>query len=193
SLTGDLLAYLKCGLQYRYHNRGSLPPSKPVQLWFGEFVHAVIEEAYLRWSSGEAQSTFPWSWEEHIRPIELTIARRLARRGLVPPYRVFCPKDPARESACHCPDGGATNHKLIASRRAEAAINTWGPHLFPLIAVPEVRLQSMRRLTGEKMRSPYYEVTGIVDVLASVKLVEADPDNLIIRYLRENPETRSLL
>lgn len=193
SLTGDLLAYLKCGLQYRYHNRGALPPSKPVQLWFGEFIHAVMEEAYLRWAAGEAPGTFPWNWEEHIRPIELTIARRLARRGLVPPYRVFCPWDPARLPACDDPDCKQANHKLIASRRAEAAINTWGPHLFPLIAVPEVRLQGIRRLLGEKVRAPYYEVTGIVDVLASVKLAQADPDNLIIRYLREVPEIRTFL
>src|SRR3954447_15101820 len=80
SLTGDLLAYLKCGLQYRYQNRGALPPSTPVQLWFGEFVHATMEEAYRRWKT--TPTRFPWTWNQDIRPIELEVYRRLLARGL---------------------------------------------------------------------------------------------------------------
>ena len=37
SLTGDLLAYNVCGLQYRYHNRGALPPSRPFSAWANLF------------------------------------------------------------------------------------------------------------------------------------------------------------
>jgi hypothetical protein len=179
SLTGDLLAYRTCGLQYRYHNRGSLPPSTPVQLWFGEFIHAVMGEAYLRWKQN--QQPFPWSWDPTIKEIELDIDRRLRTRGLYAPPNLF--------------DHTGTS-QLLASQRAEAAINIWGQHLFPLIAQAEVRLQRIRNmpnLTQGQPRCDYYEITGVVDVITSVELQHAPSGNLILHHLQNNTQIQSLI
>ena len=87
SLTGDLLSFLTCNLQYRYQNKGTLPPSMPIQLWFGEFIHGVMEEAYLQWELNK--TPFPWDWKKDIRPIENMIDARLQVRGLYPPKEHF--------------------------------------------------------------------------------------------------------
>jgi hypothetical protein len=191
SLTGDLLAYLTCGLQYRYQNKGTLPPSMPIQLWFGDFIHGVMEEAYLRWRDKDWKD-FPWDWETKIRNIELEIDKRMRSRGLQPPANLFCPFQKPNDVQGLCPDANHP-HKLVASVRAEAAINTWGPHLFPLIDDAEVRLKGIRDMPGYKKgvsRSNYYGITGIIDVLSSVKIEEASTKNLIIKYLSKDPEYR---
>lgn len=127
SLTGDLLAYLNCGLQYRYQNRGALPPSTPVQRWFGEFVHAVMEESFLRWTHAVVPRSFPWDYDTIIGPIELEIFRRLRAAGLVAPFNLFCPAAATSSTPrCSCSDPTHDNHKLLASRRDEALINNLG-------------------------------------------------------------------
>ena len=47
SLTGDMLSFLSCPLHYRYQNKGNLPSADPLTLYFGEFIHGFMEEAYI--------------------------------------------------------------------------------------------------------------------------------------------------
>ncbi len=195
SLTGDLLSYKTCGLQYRYYNRGSLPPSKPVQLWFGEFIHGVMEEAYKTWRADPGAFRFPCSWETDVREIELSVNRRLKAKGLLPPPKLFCPYDADTDLQGYCPDANHP-HKFLASKRAEAAINTWGQHLFPLITDAEVKLKGLREMSGYQEnvhRSKHYSVTGIVDVISSISLERAKAGNLILHYINTHPEIRSMI
>ena len=195
SLTGDLLAYLTCGLQYRYHSKGALPPTTPVQLWFGEFIHSVMAEAYLRWKHNPQLQRFPWKWQPEIRDIELEINQRLSARGLQPPPRLFCPYTSTSTMQGLCQDANHP-HQLIASRRTEAAINAWGQHLFPLIAEPEVRLKGIRDMPNYQpavSRCNYYGVRGIVDVISSINLTSAPPGNLILHHLDQNPRLRQII
>lgn len=188
SLTGDLLSFLTCNLQYRYQNKGTLPPSMPIQLWFGEFIHGVMEEAYLKWKNENIP--FDWNWLTHIRPIEEMIDLRLRARGLYPPLDHFCPYNNKNEEKSKCEDSNHP-HKLFASARAESAINIWGPDLFPLISSAEVLLKGIRNMPNYNKkisRSNYYGINGVIDVLSSLKIDEnlKDSDNSILKYLSQD-------
>lgn len=192
SLTGDLLSFLTCNLQYRYQNKGTLPPSKPVQRWFGEFIHGVLEEAYLEWKY--KQTAFPWDWIDDIRPIEEQIDLRLQVRGLYP-Y-----DEDLFFSMSNHPEVEYLNehdHKKLASARAEKAINIWGEHLFPLIDSSEHLIKGVRPMPNyeeHKSRSNYYGINGVVDVLTSMKIHDLEQSNLdtfnnkIIEYLKKDPD-----
>ena len=160
SLTGDLLSFLTCNLQYRYQNKGDLPPSMPIQLWFGEFIHGIMEEAFLHWENmGQKERLdFPWNWETQIKPIEELIIERLKVNGLNPPMDYLMNYGPENN---------------IYSARVERSINVWGPHLFPLIEDAEVLIKGIRKmpkLDDGTIRSEFYSINGVIDVLSSFKL-----------------------
>lgn len=187
SLTGDMLSYLSCPLHYRYQNRGNLPSSDPLTLYFGEFIHAFMEEAYHRWS--ENKKEFPWNWIDDIRDIELLIDKRLKTRGVNPPANMFCPHDEQYPKTGLCPDNNHP-HQLIASQRTELMMNLWGTHLFPLIDDAEVKLKGIRKIPNYQEnvnRSEYYGIKGVVDVISSFKLQEVSEKNLIFKILEDDP------
>ena len=194
SLTGDLLSYITCGLQYRYQNKGTLPPSKPVQRWFGEFIHGVMEEAYIDWKYNDKQ--FPWDWKEDIRPIEDQIDLRLQVRGLYPHDEdlFFSINKPGTDLTLD--DLNEHDHKKLASARAEKAINIWGKHLFPLIDSSELLIKGVRPMPNYDKnisRSNYYGINGVVDVLTSTKINKLHEqsnlfnyDNKIVEFIKKN-------
>lgn len=200
NLTGDLLSFLTCNLQYRYQNKGTLPPSMPVQLWFGEFIHGVMEEAFLKWKL--EKTPFPWDWKTDIRPIEDMIDLRLQVRGLYPPEKHFFTinhPDIDMEIA----DLDERDHKKLASARAEKAINTWGPHLFPLIDSAEILIKGIREMPNydkNTSRSNYYGINGVIDVLSSIKINKTEEpntsdnyNNKILEFLKKDPELQKII
>ena len=197
SLTGDLLSFLTCNLQYRYQNKGTLPPSKPVQRWFGEFIHGVLEEAYIQWKQENTQ--FPWDWKEDIRPIEDLIDLRLQVRGLYPHDEdLFFSILNQPNNDMTIDDLNEHDHKKLASARAEKAINIWGKYLFPLIDSSELLIKGVRQMPDYDeniSRSNYYGINGVVDVLTSMKinknLEQSTLDNYnnkIIEFLKKDPD-----
>lgn len=177
SLTGDLLSYLRCRLQYRYHNGSALPPSRPVQLWFGEFLHGTLEMCYRFWSeeqkAGRTPPAFPWpctkqewgqpapTWQNHdIGKFAATIESALRQQG-----------KQARSS----------DARDSAYVRVNLAVNELGPHLFPLIESAERKVIGTRPVPASKvqLRCSNYEVHGVIDVLTHVTLSNAPQSNLI--------------
>ena len=181
SLTGDLLSYLRCRLQYRYYNRSELPPSRPVQLWFGEMLHGTLEMAYRYWldklRSGEPMPEFPWpcskrdtgadapipDWADHdIGKFANAVEVSLRHQGKS--HRSTATRDAAYE-------------------RIEVAINEIGKHLFPLITSAEREVIATRPIPNSQeianWRSTHYEVHGRIDVLTNMSLSSAKSDNPI--------------
>lgn len=173
SLTGDLVNFFRCGLQYRYSRIGKLPSTRPVQLWFGQFIHGVLEEAFRRFDQTRREGSPqlpPWPLVD-IDDISELVIQRLASQGLFP-------HDPRLEH--------------LGRARAEAAINDLGPVLFPIIHRAEVRLTGARTLPVSRIPPQYrfrdvdrYEIVGVVDVVSHVQL--ADP------ALQNNPVVQAIL
>lgn len=173
SMTGDLLSYLRCRLQYRYHNGSALPPSRPVQQWFGEFLHGTLELSFRFWQENQSLYPFPWpcsqriwgsnppEWDAHdIGKFADIVESSLRKQGKE------ARSSDARNSGYH---------------RVATAINLLGPHLFPLIASAEKKVIGTRPVPASdvELRCSNYEVHGVIDVLTNITLGHAVDANLI--------------
>lgn len=175
SLTGDLLSFLRCGLQYRYHNGSSLPPSRPVQLWFGEFIHGVMESAYRIWLA--SAPAFPWPstpTTPHQQPPTGRLTHDIGTIG------------DTVEAALRAQGKNPRSYDVRnnAYVRAGKAVNEIGPHLFPLISSAEEKVMGTRSIPASPagqppLRSTLYELHGIIDVLTNVQLGVAPTTNAL--------------
>ncbi len=178
SLTGDLISFLRCGLQYRSSNGSSLPPSRPVQLWFGEFIHGVMELAYRIWGGTASTLSFPWP------------ANPTPYHGQPPPGRAAHDIGTIGDTVESTLRAVGKNPRSAAARdsayvRAHMAVNEFGPHLFPLIASAEEKVIGTRRIPPQPVGSPLraraelYELHGVIDVLTNIQLTNALDANII--------------
>ena len=179
SLTGDLLGFLRCGLNYRFTRVGQFPTSRPVQLWFGQFVHGVMEEAYRRYNvlrESKQPVQFPWPDKELTDKggIFELIRQRLLARGI-------SPRDKESQN--------------LGENRSRIAINELGPYLFPIIHKAEVRLTGTRILPTDQIKKKLgadfqfreadrYEIIGIVDVITHIELYDPElQDNQLVKLI----------
>ena len=183
SLTGDLLSYLRCRLQYRYHNGSALPPSRPVQLWFGEFLHGTLEMCFRYWSeetkAGRPVPPFPWpctkqEWGQDAPPWQAHDIGRFAAAV----------ENALRQQGKQARSSDARDSAYV---RVELAVNELGPHLFPLIESAERKVIGSRPVPKGKvaLRCSNYEVHGVIDVLTHVSLSNAPEPNLIRNVVRQ--------
>lgn len=176
SLTGDLLSFLRCGLQYRYHSGSALPPSRPVQLWFGEFLHGVLESAYRVWVA----SAPPFPWPSNPTPYRATPPPGRAPHDLGELGDVI---EGTLRAQGKVPRSQATRNSAYA--RVEAAVNELGPHLFPLIASAEEPVLGTRPMPpGAVSRATLYELHGTIDVVTDVQLTATATGNIIADAIR---------
>lgn len=158
SLTGDLLGFLRCGLQYRYTKIGKLPATRPLQAWFGSFIHGVLEEAYRHYLGipGVQSPQAPPYADDLMDEMCQLVNKRVAAQGLFP---------------------WSQDLEELGYKRAKMAVNELGVLLFPMISKAEVRLTGARPLPKDLIPTQYqtreadrYEVSGIVDVITHVEL-----------------------
>ena len=158
SLTGDIISFARCGLQYRYSVVGRLPATRPAQLWFGQFVHGVLEEGFRRYQesrSGKASKQVSFSSKESQEIIDL-VKSRLRKQGLRARSRDL---------------------ELQGEYRATIALRDLAPLIFPLITEAEVRLTGPREVPVDQIKKEdklrgvtRYEMVGVVDVITEVSL-----------------------
>jgi len=137
-------------------------------MWFGQFIHGVLEESYRRYNaafSDGSPSLFPWS-NDVITDICNLIKHRLSAQGLVP-------WDETLEN--------------LGDARAAVAINDLGPELFPLIHRAEVRLTGARPLPINQIPPEFrfreadrYEMVGVIDVITHVEINDPSVHNNLV-------------
>ena len=156
SLTGDLLSFLRCGLQYRYAQPCNLRPPHSSQQWFAQFLQQTLEEAWL--ASNHNPNQLPPLPASDTKQLLDDINDRLESRGL----------------RCSSPTGAA-----YGRQRAESALNELAPLLFPLLT--HFPLHTRRTRTPQQ-----YELAAIIHGIAQLQFPNPQlSDNLLVQLIQK--------
>lgn len=164
SLTGDLLSFDRCPLQYRLFTRTGVRQSHPVQQWYGNFLHLGMRRAYDAWRSDPDLTRFLWSepLEDDYGELVEIVTSRLRADGLFRPSTMG----------------------VIAEKRLLRAIRVLGPLVFPLIKEAEVKLSAVRQAKTEGGEEIAYQITGVVDVLAATRFTQGTDNALVANVMK---------
>ena len=184
SLTGDVLSFSRCQRSYRYYNGSALPPSRPVQMWYGEFIHGMMERTFRLWQERDGLP-FPLPFTAFVEG-----ERRVEPPAGLSPLDLRVIGWPIEVALAHQGKfARSVDARVSAYERAEAAINQLGPHLFPLIDVAERKVIGTRELPpgGNPAidRAARYVLQGIIDVLGHAQLDGEDDGNALKRAIVE--------
>jgi len=142
-------------------------------LWFGEFIHGVMEAAYRLWADKIADFSMDWpcnktSWDDRKNPDPNRLPHDIGVLG-------------ERIELSLANQGKRPRNREVrdaAYRRAQVAVNLVGRYLFPLVTSAEEPINGSRLIPNSTaLRADRYELTGVVDVLSHVKVNECPVDN----------------
>jgi len=198
SIVGDLISYLRCPLAYRKISIGNLTPSRPSQLWFGNFIHGVMEQLFYIYHVGV-------SIPPPLKPVCL-LEKKVDQTVIsIEDIDYFNFIDDVKECDKSCSERKclyricyevaarlASNRIFARSKvmvnsaifRINLLLNEIGTQLIPLIKAAEIPLKGIRRYEGQPFnyekfknliggsRKAFYEIRGIIDVISQFDIEE---------------------
>ncbi|MEJ2249618.1 MAG: PD-(D/E)XK nuclease family protein [Candidatus Lokiarchaeota archaeon] len=144
SISSDLLGYRQCSLQYRYRTISKLAPSRPIQMWFGQFIHSVLEHSFKFYKSLKKLPS-----KQELNNICDDVKNKLASRGLYP----------------------RSKHLYnLAVRRVHITMEIICPDLFPMMKLAEKKLSGTETIDSNLIPTSLYEIVGVIDILSEEKV-----------------------
>jgi hypothetical protein len=168
-VAGDLLSFLRCGLQYRYSRPGTPRPSHSAQQFSGRFLQQVLEDAWLS-SKTPASPSVPYS-DNALQELLDHVEQRLAAHGV----------------RCHNATG-----RHYTRLRAAAAVNELGPLLFPLLCHARLQVSgSFHRQPAPDSRDPVsqpsWELTSTIHAIARLQPCHSTPSsNPLVELIQQH-------
>lgn len=216
SIVGDLISYLRCPKAYRLIQLGNLIPSRPSQLWYGNFMHGILQELFYLYKNNIpippplrpsccGLDDIPIKKFQDIDYFEI-------KDEIVAHCKRECENKRCLYRICYDVISKLSAQKIFARSiplvqnaifRVFILLNEFGTDLLSLITAPEVPLKGIRHYNGVPLNpskfssfSDYkkeviYEVKGIVDVLTQFNIKSQiskgiQKRNIIIDILAQN-------